>query len=96
MEIFAVPFEVTRHLLPAEPEGELHEPEIVKVYGQAEEFYLQDFFVSAFSSAVFFAALSLESRQIGLLVVLSSGSVSCLPRDSNVCLRKAGFPRSSF
>lgn len=55
MEIFAVPFEVTCHLLPAEPEGELHEPEIVKVYGQAEEFYLQDFFVSAFSSAVFFA-----------------------------------------
>lgn len=40
--------------------------------------------MSAFSSAVFFAALSLESRQIGLLVVLSSGSVSCLPQDSNV------------
>lgn len=45
MEIFAVLFKVTCHLLPAEPEGELHEPEIVKVYGQAEEFYLQDFFL---------------------------------------------------
>lgn len=65
MEVFAVPLEVTRHLLPAEPEGELHEPEIVKVYGQAEEFYLQDVFVSAFSSAVFFAALSLENWAAG-------------------------------
>lgn len=48
MEIFAVPFEVTRHLLPAESEGELHEPEIVKVYGKADEFYLQDFFCACF------------------------------------------------
>lgn len=50
----------------------------------------------AFSSAVFFAALSLQSRQVGLLVVLSSGSVSCLPQDSNVRLRKASSPRISF
>lgn len=54
------------------------------------------FLVSAFSCAVFFAALSLESRQIGLLVVLSSGSVSCLPQDSNVGWRKASVPWSSF
>lgn len=48
MEIFAVPFKVTRHLLSAETEGELHEAETVKVYGQTEEFYLQDFFCVCF------------------------------------------------